>query len=60
MTVAENLRMAELRGKRRGLRLGLDRTSLERYGGRSPRAVRGTPLYGEMRVTKDLSATIAE
>ncbi len=31
MTVAENLRMAELRGQRRGLRLGLDRPSLERY-----------------------------
>ena len=31
MTVAENLRMAELRGKRRGLRIGLDRASLERY-----------------------------
>lgn len=31
MTVAENLRMAELRGRHRGLRLGLDRTSLERY-----------------------------
>src|SRR5471030_1240008 len=31
MTVAENLRMAELRGKRRGLRVGLDRASLERY-----------------------------
>src|SRR6188768_1610807 len=31
MTVAENLRMAELRGERRGLRLGLNRTSLARY-----------------------------
>jgi putative tryptophan/tyrosine transport system ATP-binding protein len=31
MTVAENLRMAELRGRRRGLRVGLDRASLERY-----------------------------
>ena len=31
MTVAENLRMAELRGQRRGLRLGLGRASLERY-----------------------------
>jgi putative ABC transport system ATP-binding protein len=31
MTVAENLRMAELRGRRRGLRIGLDRPSLERY-----------------------------
>jgi putative ABC transport system ATP-binding protein len=31
MTVAENLRMAELRGKRRGLKLGLDRAALDRY-----------------------------
>ena len=31
MTVAENLRMAELRGKRRGLKLGLDRSALDRY-----------------------------
>jgi len=31
MTVAENLRMAELRGQRRHLRLGLGRASLERY-----------------------------
>ena len=31
MTVAENLRMAELRGKRRGLKLGLDRPALDRY-----------------------------
>jgi len=31
MTVAENLRLAELRGRRRGLRLGLNKTSLERY-----------------------------
>ena len=31
MTVAENLRMAELRGRRRHLRLGLGRASLERY-----------------------------
>jgi putative ABC transport system ATP-binding protein len=31
MTVAENLRMAELRGKRRGLRFGLGRAALERY-----------------------------
>lgn len=31
MTVAENLRMAELRGQRRGLHLGLDRESLARY-----------------------------
>jgi len=31
MTVAENLRMAELRGMRRGLRIGLSRSSMERY-----------------------------
>jgi putative ABC transport system ATP-binding protein len=31
MTVAENLRLAELRGRRRGLRVGLDRPSLARY-----------------------------
>jgi putative tryptophan/tyrosine transport system ATP-binding protein len=31
MTVAENLRMAELRGRRRGLRVGLDRAARERY-----------------------------
>jgi len=31
MSVAENLRMAELRGDRRGLRVGLNRSALERY-----------------------------
>ena len=31
MTVAENLRMAELRGSRRGLRVGLGRAATERY-----------------------------
>ena len=31
MSVAENLRMAELRGVRRGLRVGLSHSSLERY-----------------------------
>lgn len=31
MTVAENLRMAELRGLRRGLRIGLSRSSMDRY-----------------------------
>jgi len=31
MSVAENLRMAELRGGRRGLSIGLSRTALERY-----------------------------
>src|SRR5512141_1833219 len=31
MAVGENLRMAELRGQRRGLRVGLSRSALERY-----------------------------
>ena len=31
MTVAENLRMAELRGDRRALRVGLSRSALDRY-----------------------------
>jgi putative ABC transport system ATP-binding protein len=31
MSVAENLRMAEMRGERRGLRIGLSRSALERY-----------------------------
>jgi putative ABC transport system ATP-binding protein len=31
MTVAENLRMAELRGSRRGLRVGLSHAAFERY-----------------------------
>jgi len=31
MSVAENLRMAEMRGERRGLRVGLSRSALERY-----------------------------
>lgn len=31
MSVAENLRMAELRGQRRGLRVGLSRAALDRY-----------------------------
>ena len=31
MSVAENLRMAELRGARRGLRVGLSKSALERY-----------------------------
>jgi putative ABC transport system ATP-binding protein len=33
MSVAENLRMAELRGGRRGLRVGLNRSAFERYRG---------------------------
>ena len=31
MTVAENLRMAELRGSRRGLRIGISRNAIDRY-----------------------------
>jgi putative ABC transport system ATP-binding protein len=31
LSVAENLRMAEMRGERRGLRIGLNRSALERY-----------------------------
>lgn len=31
MSVAENLRMAEMRGERRGLRIGLGRSALDRY-----------------------------
>lgn len=31
MSVAENLRMAELRGRKRGLRVGLSRSALDRY-----------------------------
>jgi putative ABC transport system ATP-binding protein len=31
LSVAENLRMAEMRGERRGLRVGLNRSALERY-----------------------------
>jgi putative ABC transport system ATP-binding protein len=31
MSVAENLRMAEMRGERRGLRVGLSKSSLDRY-----------------------------
>ncbi|MEP6905003.1 MAG: ATP-binding cassette domain-containing protein [Gemmatimonadales bacterium] len=33
MSVAENLRMAELRGSRRGLRVGLSSSALDRYRG---------------------------
>jgi ABC-type uncharacterized transport system ATPase component len=49
MTVAENLRMAELRGKRRGLRVGLDRASLERY--RAGLASMGMRLEGRLEAT---------
>ena len=49
MTVAENLRMAELRGKRRGLRVGLDRASLERY--RQALASLGMRLEGRLQAS---------
>jgi len=49
MTVAENLRMAELRGKRRGLRVGLDRASLERY--REALASLGMRLEGRLQAS---------
>ena len=49
MTVAENLRMAELRGKRRGLRVGLDRASLERY--RAALASLGMRLEGRLQAS---------
>jgi putative ABC transport system ATP-binding protein len=49
MTVAENLRMAELRGKRRGLRIGLDRASLERY--REALASLGMRLEGRLQAS---------
>jgi putative ABC transport system ATP-binding protein len=46
MTVAENLRMAELRGRRRGLRVGLDRGARERY--RAGLASLGMRLEGRL------------
>jgi len=46
MTVAENLRMAELRGRRRGLRLGLNRGSRVRY--REALASLGMRLEGRL------------
>jgi putative tryptophan/tyrosine transport system ATP-binding protein len=49
MTVAENLRMAELRGKRRRLRVGLDRTCLERY--RDGLASLGMRLEGRLQAS---------
>ena len=49
MTVAENLRMAELRGQRRGLRVGLDRASLERY--REALASLGMRLEGRLQAS---------
>lgn len=47
MTVAENLRMAELRGRRRGLRVGLNRTCIERY--REGLASLGMRLEGRLQ-----------
>src|SRR5215216_5621644 len=49
MTVAENLRMAELRGKRRGLRVGLNRTCLDRY--RAGLASLGMRLEGRLQAS---------
>jgi putative ABC transport system ATP-binding protein len=49
MTVAENLRMAELRGARRGLRVGLDRASLARY--REALASLGMRLEGRLEAS---------
>jgi putative tryptophan/tyrosine transport system ATP-binding protein len=49
MTVAENLRMAELRGTRRHLRVGLDRASLERY--RAGLASLGMRLEGRLEAS---------
>lgn len=49
MTVAENLRMAELRGKRRTLRVGLDKASLSRY--RDGLASLGMRLEGRLQAS---------
>ncbi len=49
MTVAENLRMAELRGERRGLRVALDRACLERY--RAGLASLGMRLEGRLQAS---------
>jgi len=49
MTVAENLRMAELRGMRHRLRVGLDRASLERY--RAGLASLGMRLEGRLEAS---------
>lgn len=49
MTVAENLRLAEMRGKRRGLRLGLTRASRERY--REQLASLGMRLEGRLEAS---------
>lgn len=68
MSVAENLRMAELRGDRRGLRVGLSRAALERYqellsglgmrlGGRL-KASMGTLSGGQRQAVTLLMATL--
>ncbi len=49
MSVAENLRMAELRGNRRGLRVGLSRSAMERY--RALLAGLGMRLDGRLRAS---------
>jgi putative ABC transport system ATP-binding protein len=49
MSVAENLRMAELRGGRRGLRVGLSRSALERY--HTLLAGLGMRLEGRLKAT---------
>ena len=49
MTVAENLRMAELRGRRRRLRVGLDRATLARY--RDGLASLGMRLEGRLEAS---------
>ena len=49
MTVAENLRMAELRGQRRRLRVGLDRASRSRY--RDQLASLGMRLEGRLEAS---------
>ena len=49
MTVAENLRMAELRGQRRRLRIGLDRASKVRY--RDQLASLGMRLEGRLEAS---------
>ena len=53
MSVAENLRMAELRGQRRGLRVGLSRSSLERMA----EAARGDSECGSMATLKGQIST---
>jgi len=68
MTVAENLRMAELRGTRRGLRLGLDAETRTRYRDRLARlrmrvenrldALMGTLSGGQRQAITLIMATL--